>query len=109
VTQLTSKDVYNAECASKQLCFVAFLPLLEESGKDGRVSYIDVLKEAAAKYKTRPFGWVWSEATRQSLIEANLEVSATSRGSSARAQLCVYMLEGFRCEPGLQASIPPSL
>ena len=71
---LTGKDVYDTDCGSKQLCFIAFLPLLEESGKDGRNAYIDVLKESAAKYKQRPFGWVWSEATRQPQTEEALEV-----------------------------------
>jgi protein disulfide-isomerase A6 len=50
VVQLTGEDVLETECNSKQLCFIAVLPLLQDSGKDGRNSYIDMLKESAAKY-----------------------------------------------------------
>eukprot|EP00041_Stephanoeca_diplocostata_P019361 m.416861 g.416861 ORF g.416861 m.416861 type:complete len:437 (+) comp21284_c0_seq1:56-1366(+) len=74
VLQLNSTDLFETECTSKQLCFLAFLPLLQDSGKDGRNAFLDVLKAAAEKHKRRPFGWVWSEGTAQSALEAGLDV-----------------------------------
>lgn len=94
VVQLTGQSVLD-ECGAKQLCFIAVLPLLQDSGKDGRNGYIDTLKESAEKcelarqptfppsradigvcyrYKRRPFGWIWSEGTVQASAETSLEV-----------------------------------
>jgi len=90
VHQLTSDAVLEAECGSKQLCFVAVLPLLQDSGKGGRNAYIETLKQSAAKYKRRPFGWVWSEATLQPNLERALEVG----GSGYPALVALNMKKG---------------
>ena len=55
--QLTSQEGLK-ECGQKQLCMIAFLPHILDSLATGRNAYIEILKDAAEKYKQRPFGWV---------------------------------------------------
>jgi protein disulfide-isomerase A6 len=74
VLQATRQDSFEESCVSKQICFVAFLPLLQDSGKDGRLEYIETLKATAEKYKRRPFGYVWVEGTAQLDFEGTFGV-----------------------------------
>jgi len=69
VIQAINASAFESECVSKQICFVAFLPLLQDSLKAGRLEHIETMKATAEKYKRRPFGWVWVEATVQPDIE----------------------------------------
>ena len=55
---------------AKQLCLLAFLPHILDSGAKGREDYLSVLRKLSDKYKARPFGYGWAEAGKQPAIEA---------------------------------------
>ena len=73
VKQLLGEESFK-ECTEKQLCTVAFLPHILDSGAAERNKYIDILKEMAAKYKNRPFGWLWTEGAVQTKLEEAVDV-----------------------------------
>ena len=73
VKQLVGEESFS-ECAEKQLCTIAFLPHILDSGAAQRNQYIDVLKAMANKYKRRPFGWLWTEGAVQTKLEEAVDV-----------------------------------
>lgn len=73
VKQLLGDESFTA-CTEKQLCTVAFLPHILDSGAAERNKYIGVLKAMAEKYKSRPFGWLWTEGAIQTKLEAAVDV-----------------------------------
>jgi protein disulfide-isomerase A6 len=64
-----------ANCTGKQICFMGYLPLLQDSGKEGREAFVKTLQEVADAYKRRPFGWVWIEGTTQPDLESFFRVA----------------------------------
>lgn len=74
VKQLVDQASFDEVCEKNQICFIAFLPVLADSGAAGRNSYIAILKSLAENYKKRPFGWLWAEATEQSALEKGLDI-----------------------------------
>jgi len=76
VLQLTGDDVLQKQCVEgASTCLVAILPHILDSGAKGRNQYIDVLKEVAKKYKSKPFSYVWFEVGTQPKLESDLNVS----------------------------------
>lgn len=73
VKQLVDQASFDA-CAEKQLCTVAFLPHILDSGASGRNEYIELLQSLADKYKSRPFGWLWTEGAAQPKLEGIVDV-----------------------------------
>ncbi|XP_065175338.1 protein disulfide-isomerase A6-like [Sycon ciliatum] len=73
VEQLVGQESFEA-CTEKQLCTVAFLPHILDSGAEGRNNYITLLQSMADKYKARPFGWLWSEGAVQTKLEEAVDV-----------------------------------
>lgn len=73
IYQLTSDEVLQ-ECTKKQLCMVAFLPHILDSGAAGRNGYIKTLKELGEKYKQRSFGWIWAEGGANLELEQSLDI-----------------------------------
>jgi protein disulfide-isomerase A6 len=63
-----------SNCTDKQICFMGYLPLLQDSGKDGRNAFIKIMQDVADTYKRRPYGWVWVEGTTQPSLEAAYRV-----------------------------------
>jgi protein disulfide-isomerase A6 len=57
VLELTSQEALD-QCAEKQLCHIAFLPDILDTGASGRNGYLAVLRDMAEKYKKRPFALV---------------------------------------------------
>ena len=74
VQQITSTAVWKDNCDEKQICVVAILPHILDSGAEGRNSYIGALKELGEKYKKRMWGWVWSEGAAQLKLEEALGI-----------------------------------
>lgn len=73
VVELTSEAVLQEQCAN-ELCLVAFLPHILDSGAEGRQAYLSLLANEAKKAKKQNMGFVWSEATSQQEFENALEV-----------------------------------
>ena len=46
------------ECSKKQLCMIAFLPHILDSGAKERNGYLQIILGLADKYKQRSFGYV---------------------------------------------------
>lgn len=74
VNELVSQKTLEENCEGKQLCIIAFLPHILDSGASGRNTYIDVLKTSGEKYKKNNWGWLWSEAMAQDKLEESLGV-----------------------------------
>eukprot|EP00055_Hartaetosiga_balthica_P005297 m.15350 g.15350 ORF g.15350 m.15350 type:complete len:454 (-) comp4461_c0_seq1:22-1383(-) len=74
VVQITNDDVFTKACTSSQICFVSFLPDIMDTGADGRNSLIEIQKELAEKFKSRPFGWVWAVGGQQPGIETAFDI-----------------------------------
>lgn len=73
VAQLTSQEVLEQECA-QDLCLVAFLPHILDTGAAGREAYLDIFRQLADKHKKRRMGFVWAEAVSQPELEASLNI-----------------------------------
>ncbi len=59
---------------AKKLCIIAFLPNILDSKAAGREKYIALLKQAAEKYKDRPFSYLWAQGGAQGQLESNFDV-----------------------------------
>jgi len=73
VLELSSDAVLQEQCAT-ELCLVAFLPHILDSGLEGRQVYLDLLASEAKKGKKQNMGFVWSEGNSQPEFERALEV-----------------------------------
>lgn len=74
VVQLTSEKVLKDNCEDAQICILSFLPPLYDCQSKCRNRYIDRMKEVAATFKTKPWGFVWVEAKSQKELEKSLEI-----------------------------------
>jgi protein disulfide-isomerase A6 len=88
VRELTDQEVLTEHCLGHpgddklglkekkpaQLCLVAFLPHILDSGVAGRNAFLETLAQVAAAYKERPFSWFWAEGGAQTGLEANVGV-----------------------------------
>jgi protein disulfide-isomerase A6 len=62
------------EVKPKQLCLLAFLPHILDSQAAGREAYLQILRGLTAKFKDRPFSYLWAEGGAQPGLEANFGV-----------------------------------
>lgn len=53
---------------------VAFLPHILDSGAAGRQRHLGMLRDLAAKFRERPFGFLWAQGGAQPALERSLEV-----------------------------------
>jgi protein disulfide-isomerase A6 len=74
VKELLGPDGFDSDCKAKQICFMAFLPPLEQACKADREQFIKFLQNSAERYKRNPFGWTWSVATSQGQAEQAFDV-----------------------------------
>ena len=72
VLELTDAKVLTDNCNEKPLCVVSILPDILDTGAAGRNAYLEILKEIGEKYKSKLWGWVWSEAGKHSKLEEAL-------------------------------------
>ena len=67
----------NSHCIQRAAVWrslLAFLPHILDSGTAGRQRYLGMLRDLAAKYRERPFGFLWAQGSAQPALEASLEV-----------------------------------
>lgn len=74
VKQLTSQAVFEESCLGKQMCFVAVFAHIFDEKAAVRQERISTLQSLADRFKQRPFGWVWTEATAQPELESAVGV-----------------------------------
>ena len=73
VDELISAEVLDEKC-SGQLCIIAFLPDIMDSGKDGRNEYIELMVKLGDRFKKQKWGWCWASALAQPELEKALQV-----------------------------------
>ncbi|KAG7270483.1 hypothetical protein CRUP_032779 [Coryphaenoides rupestris] len=61
-------------CVNSQLCVIAVLPHILDTGASGRNSYLDVVRKMADKYKKKMWGWLWTEGGAQMELESALGI-----------------------------------
>ena len=71
VHELTSQQVFDAECTSG-VCVVAFLPNIYESSAAARNEYLESLKKAAKAVVAKPFTFFWLQSGENIDLENNL-------------------------------------
>ncbi|XP_028253013.1 protein disulfide-isomerase A6-like [Parambassis ranga] len=72
--EILSEDILKKTCEDSQLCIIAVLPHILDTGAAGRNSYLDVMVKMADKYKKKMWGWLWTEAGAQMDLEASLGI-----------------------------------
>ncbi|XP_011816364.1 PREDICTED: protein disulfide-isomerase A6 [Colobus angolensis palliatus] len=72
--EIINEDIAKRTCEEHQLCVVAVLPHILDTGAAGRNSYLEVLLKMADKYKKKMWGWLWTEAGAQSELETALGI-----------------------------------
>ncbi|XP_063357846.1 protein disulfide-isomerase A6 homolog [Cydia amplana] len=73
VLQIVSSETMKA-CSEKPLCVVSVLPHILDCNAACRHDYLAILKKLGDKYKSKMWGWVWSEAGAQTALEEALEL-----------------------------------
>ncbi|KAI8438085.1 hypothetical protein MSG28_010727 [Choristoneura fumiferana] len=73
VVQIVDPESMKA-CSDKPLCVVSVLPHILDCNAACRNDYITTLTRLGDKYKSKMWGWVWSEAGSQPSLEEALEL-----------------------------------
>ncbi|XP_076612566.1 protein disulfide-isomerase A6 isoform X3 [Chaetodon auriga] len=72
--EILSEDIVKKTCEDSQLCVIAVLPHILDTGAVGRNSYLEVMMKMSEKYKKKMWGWLWTEAGAQMELEASLGI-----------------------------------
>lgn len=72
VKEIVDDAVLRESCEESPLCIITVLPHILDTGADGRNAYINMLTELGDKYKTRGWGWIWTEAGKHPKLEDSL-------------------------------------
>ncbi|OCT81232.1 hypothetical protein XELAEV_18028048mg [Xenopus laevis] len=74
INEILNGDIVKKTCDEHQLCIVAVLPHILDTGAAGRNSYLEVMLKMAEKYKKKMWGWLWTEAGAQMDLETSLGI-----------------------------------
>ncbi|XP_072099989.1 protein disulfide-isomerase A6-like, partial [Mobula birostris] len=102
--EITNEDVLKKTCDDHQLCIVAVLPHILDTGASGRNDYLDVMKAMGNKYKKKFWGWLWTEAGAQAELEDSLGIGGFGYPAMAavNARKMKYaLLKGCFSEQGI--------
>ncbi|XP_027139836.1 protein disulfide-isomerase A6 [Larimichthys crocea] len=72
--EILNEDIIKKTCEDSQLCIIAVLPHILDTGAEGRNGYLDVMLKMSEKYKKKMWGWLWAEAGAQMELEASLGI-----------------------------------
>ncbi|KAG5266122.1 hypothetical protein AALO_G00250020 [Alosa alosa] len=72
--EILNQDVLKKTCEDNQLCIIAVLPHILDTGAAGRNGYLEVMMKMADKYKQKAWGWLWTEAGAQMDLESSLGI-----------------------------------
>ncbi|XP_037541465.1 protein disulfide-isomerase A6 isoform X2 [Nematolebias whitei] len=74
LVEILGDDLLKKTCDDSQLCIIAVLPHILDTGAAGRNGYLEVMKTLAEKYKKKMWGWLWTEAGAQMDLESSLGI-----------------------------------
>lgn len=74
IMELTSNKVLTDNCNEKPLCVISFLPDILDTQAEGRIKFLNILKELGDKYKAKFWGWAWTAANTHSNLEQALGI-----------------------------------
>ena len=69
VNQLSSKGAFEDGCVGRPLCVIGILPNIMDSQAEGRNAYIAMMQEAAKKFLSSQWGWMWAEVGQQQRLQ----------------------------------------
>ncbi|NP_001265732.1 protein disulfide-isomerase A6 precursor [Ictalurus punctatus] len=72
--EILNEDILKKTCEDHQLCIIAVLPHILDTGAAGRNAYLEVMMKMAEKYKKKMWGWLWTESGAQMELEASLGI-----------------------------------
>ncbi|XP_012674957.2 protein disulfide-isomerase A6-like [Clupea harengus] len=72
--EILNEGVLKKTCDDYQLCIIAVLPHILDTGAAGRNDYLKVMMKMAEKYKQKTWGWLWTEAGAQMDLESSLGI-----------------------------------
>ncbi|KAJ3607014.1 hypothetical protein NHX12_026529 [Muraenolepis orangiensis] len=91
-------------CVNSQLCVIAVLPHILDTGASGRNGYLEVVMKLADKYKKKMWGWLWAEGGAQMELETALGIGGFGYPAMAaiNARKMKYaLLKGSFSETGI--------
>lgn len=101
--EILSEDTLKT-CVDSQLCVIAVLPHILDTGASGRNSYLEVVMKMADKYKKKMWGWLWAEGGVQLELESALGIGGFGYPAMAaiNARKMKYaLLKGSFSETGI--------
>ncbi|XP_051954192.1 protein disulfide-isomerase A6-like [Xyrauchen texanus] len=102
--EILNEDVLKKTCDDYQLCIIAVLPHILDTGASGRNGYLEVMMKMAEKYKKKMWGWLWTEAGAQMDLEASLGIGGFGYPAMAALnarKLKFALLKGSFSETGI--------
>ncbi|KAM5164368.1 protein disulfide-isomerase A6 [Mantella aurantiaca] len=104
ILEILNEDVVKKTCEDHQLCIVAVLPHILDTGAAGRNSYLEVMLKLADKYKKKMWGWLWAEAGTQLDMETALGIGGFGYPAMAAVnarKMKFALLKGSFSEQGI--------
>ncbi|XP_040283399.1 protein disulfide-isomerase A6 [Bufo bufo] len=104
ILEVLNEDVVKKTCEEHQLCIVAVLPHILDTGASGRNAYLDVMLKMADKYKKKMWGWLWTEAGAQLDLETSLGIGGFGYPAMAAVnarKMKFALLKGSFSEQGI--------
>lgn len=75
VSFLENADKFDEYCVQESgVCIIAILPHVMDSGPEGRVKYVKLLKEVHRKHSGKPLVFLWAQAGDQFALEEKLNL-----------------------------------
>ncbi|XP_066554480.1 protein disulfide-isomerase A6 [Amia ocellicauda] len=102
--EIVNEGVLKKTCDDFQLCIIAVLPHILDTGASGRNAYLEVMMKMADKYKKKMWGWLWTEAGAQMDLEGALGIGGFGYPAMAaiNARKMKYaLLKGSFSETGI--------
>lgn len=72
IKEIVDDSVIREACDEHQICVVAVLPDILDTGAEGRNRYIKMLTDLGEKYKKKSWGWVWTAPGMHPKLEDTL-------------------------------------
>lgn len=104
ILEILNEDVVKKTCEEHQLCIVAVLPHILDTGASGRNAYLEVMLKMADKYKKKMWGWLWAEAGAQLDMETSLGIGGFGYPAMAAVnarKMKFALLKGSFSEQGI--------
>ncbi|XP_018429041.1 PREDICTED: protein disulfide-isomerase A6 isoform X3 [Nanorana parkeri] len=104
ILEILNEDIVKKTCEEHQLCVIAVLPHILDTGAAGRNSYLEIMLKMADKYKKKMWGWLWAEAGSQLDMETALGIGGFGYPAMAAVnarKMKFALLKGSFSEQGI--------